>query len=102
MLINRVILGEASIISSSGFGRGKKRKKKKTLHFSLCTEMKVVTMIALDSGIIHDFFFSFLLYVFPPEIIFLIFMYYTFINDINKKLKNMNIKARDLLKKKWS
>ena len=26
-------------------------------------------------------------------------MYYTFINDINKKLKNMNIKARDLLKK---
>ena len=56
-------------------------------------------MIALDSGIIHDFFFSFLLYVFPPEIIFLIFMYYTFINDINKKLKNMNIKARDLLKK---
>lgn len=97
--MNRVILGEASIISSSGFGK-EERKGKKKFHFSLCTEMKVVTMIALDSGIIHDFFFSFLLYVFPPEIIFLIFMYYTFINDINKKLKNINIKARDLLLKK--
>lgn len=73
--MNRVILGEASIVFSSGFGKEERKgKKKKTLHFSLCTEMKVVTMIALDSGIIHVFFFSFLLYVFSPEIIFLIFM----------------------------
>lgn len=96
--MNRLSLERLPLYLAVDLERGKKRKKK-TFHFSLCTGNEGSNNDCL-SGIIHDFFLSFLLYVFPPEIIFLIFMYYTFINDINKKLKNINIKARDLLKKK--
>ena len=66
--MNRVILGEASIVSSSGFGKEERKgKKKNPLHFSLCTEMKVVTMIALDRELYMFFSFLFFFMFFPQK-----------------------------------
>lgn len=66
--MNRVILGEASIMCSRGFGEEKKKKEKKPkknpLHFSLCMKMRAVTMIILDRGL-HTILF--LLMVFPLQ-----------------------------------